>query len=137
MLWHAVQISLKKNSLGSLSNGLSGEWRDGPSRKFVLLPIANHPNVLIAEPVIIGTLAPEVSGVPLGLQRNVFKHDLTSFNSTVFCGGKGKALSNNNLLITQLPFFSLGFGILMYSVNEAPKIFLRISMQKKATSASF
>ena len=25
MLWHAVQISLKKNSLGSLSNRFSGE----------------------------------------------------------------------------------------------------------------
>ena len=90
--------------------------------------------MLIAEPVIIDTLAPEVSGVPLGLQRNVFKHDLTSFNSTVFCGGKGKAMCNNNLLITQLPFFSLSSRILKNSHKEVTEIFLRIPVEKSYIS---
>ena len=34
------------------------------SRRFALLPIANHPNVPFAGPVIIDTHVPEASGAP-------------------------------------------------------------------------
>ena len=43
------------------------------SRRFALLPIANHPNVPFAGPVIIDTHVPEASGAPPDVEASRFQ----------------------------------------------------------------